>query len=77
VEVTGWISDAQMAQYYRDARVAAVPLRFGAGVKRKVVEALSEGLPLVTTPTGVQGLPGLDQIIPVHGSAADLARELL
>jgi GT2 family glycosyltransferase len=77
VEVTGWISDAQMARYYRDARVAAVPLRFGAGVKRKVVEALSEGLPLVTTPTGAQGLPGLDQIIPVHRSATDLARELL
>jgi hypothetical protein len=28
-------------------------------VKLKVVEALSAGLPLVTTPVGAQGLPGL------------------
>ena len=65
VEVTGWISDAQMALYYGSSRVAVAPLRFGAGVKGKVVEALREGLPLVTTPTGIQGLPELNHIVPV------------
>ncbi len=39
------------------ARVAIIPLRQGAGVKLKVVEALREGLPLVTTPVGARGLP--------------------
>jgi O-antigen biosynthesis protein len=36
-------------------------LRCGAGVKLKVVEALRSGLPLVTTPIGAQGLPGLGE----------------
>ena len=49
------------ASLYRTARVAAVPLRYGAGVKLKVVEALREGLPLVTTSIGAQGMPGLEQ----------------
>ena len=77
VDVTGWISDARLAQYYQESRVAVVPLRFGAGVKGKVVEALHEGLPLVTTATGVQGIPGLDAIVPVCDCPSDIARELL
>jgi len=66
VEVTGYISDEALSRLYERARVAIVPLRFGAGVKGKVVEALSHGLPLVTTKTGAQGIPGLDTVIPVH-----------
>jgi O-antigen biosynthesis protein len=57
IEVSGWVSSEALNQYYESARVAVVPLRFGAGVKLKVVEAFVEGVPLVTTPTGVQGLP--------------------
>jgi GT2 family glycosyltransferase len=61
VEVTGFVSDAELQRRYARARVAVVPLRYGAGVKNKVVEALQQGLPLVTTPVGVQGLPGVEQ----------------
>jgi len=39
VVVTGQISDAELADWYASARVAVAPLRFGAGVKGKVVEA--------------------------------------
>jgi O-antigen biosynthesis protein len=62
ISVTANVSDAALREFYRTSRVAVVPLRYGAGVKLKVVEALREGLPLVTTPTGAQGLPGLDQV---------------
>ena len=60
VEVTGFVSDDALARRYRHARVAVVPLRYGAGVKSKVVEALQQGLPLVTTTVGAQGLPGVE-----------------
>ena len=39
-----------------------VPLRYGAGVKSKVVEAMQQGLPLVTTAVGAQGLPDIEQV---------------
>jgi GT2 family glycosyltransferase len=74
VVVTGFVSDEELAERYTRARVALIPLRFGAGVKSKVVEALREGLPLITTPVGAQGLDGLDEIIPVHESPGMLAR---
>ena len=59
VTVTADVSDADLSAFYARARVAVVPLRFGAGMKLKVVEALRGGVPLVTTPTGAQGLAGL------------------
>jgi len=49
-----------------------VPLRFGAGVKGKIVEALSRGLPLVTTSTGAQGIPGLADIVPVQNEVGQI-----
>jgi GT2 family glycosyltransferase len=60
VEVAGRVSEDELRARYARARVAIVPLRVGAGVKSKVVEALREGLPLVTTTVGAQGLPGLE-----------------
>ena len=64
------VTDAELEAAYDRARVAVVPLRCGAGVKLKVVEALRAGVPLVTTPVGAQGLPGLSQIIAVEDDAA-------
>jgi glycosyltransferase involved in cell wall biosynthesis len=60
------VSDAELAEAYGRARVAVVPLRCGAGVKLKVVEALHVGVPLVTTPVGAQGLPGIFRVCAVE-----------
>jgi O-antigen biosynthesis protein len=76
VTVTGYVTDGQLREVYRSARVAIVPLRTGAGVKGKVVEALHFGLPLVTTSVGAQGLPGLPTAIPVADDPWELAREI-
>lgn len=56
VLVTGYVSDAELDAYYARCRVAIAPLRFGGGMKGKVLEAMRHGLPMVTTRVGVQGL---------------------
>lgn len=40
------------------ARVCLAPLRFGAGLKGKLVDAMLAGTPCVTTPVGAEGLRG-------------------
>jgi glycosyltransferase involved in cell wall biosynthesis len=52
----GWAEDAQavMAQ----ARVCLAPLRFGAGVKGKLLEAMSCATPNVTSPLGAEAMHG-------------------
>ncbi len=76
VEVTGSLDAEALLALYARARAAIVPLRAGAGVKGKVVEALQQGLPLVTTPIGVEGLPGLEALVPVADEAGALAAAL-
>ena len=51
------VPEHELRGLYAKARVALVPLRFGAGIKLKMVEALREGVPAVSTPVGAQGLP--------------------
>jgi O-antigen biosynthesis protein len=73
IEVTGFVPDEELTRRYANARVAVCPLRYGAGVKLKVVEAMHHGVPLVTTPTGGQGLEGLNTVCEVHAEPVDFA----
>lgn len=61
--VTGYVSDDELAAFYQKVRVAVAPLRFGAGVKGKVVEAMRYGVPVVATSVGWQGLKGLGEAV--------------
>lgn len=76
ISVTGYVSDDRLLEFYRTSRVAVVPLRVGAGMKGKVIEALHHGLPLVTTPVGAQGLDGLERVVPVSTDPDWLARQI-
>ena len=67
VVVTGFVAD--VSPLYAAARLSVSPLRYGAGVKGKIVSALQEGVPVVTTPVGNEGL-GL-----VHGTEAWIAAD--
>jgi glycosyltransferase involved in cell wall biosynthesis len=63
VHVTGWIADDELDRRYRSVRLTVAPLRFGAGVKGKVLEAMRHGVPVVTTSTGLQGLEDLADVL--------------
>jgi glycosyltransferase involved in cell wall biosynthesis len=76
VEVTGYVTDEALSRLYDRHRVSVVPLRFGAGVKGKVVESLSRGLPLVTTSIGSQGILGLESVVPVHDDVPGIVAAL-
>jgi len=65
VLVTGFVTEEQLRGHYENARVVVVPLRYGAGIKGKVVEAMRYGVPVVTTSAGVQGMTGIERDLPV------------
>jgi glycosyltransferase involved in cell wall biosynthesis len=56
--VHGFVQD--LGPMLREARVSIAPLRYGAGMKGKVTEALAWGLPCVTTPAGAEGMDLVD-----------------
>lgn len=59
VTVLGPVVD--IVPHLHAARALVVPLRAGAGTRLKVIEALAAGLPVVSTPFGVEGLGLLPQ----------------
>lgn len=69
--VKGWAEDAR--QVMKQARVCIAPLRFGAGIKGKLAEAMLCGTPNVTTSIGIEGMHfGL----PWPGKVADSAEHI-
>lgn len=54
--VRGWADDAQ--QVMAAARVCLAPIRFGAGIKGKLADAMAAGTPSVTTRIGAESMHG-------------------
>lgn len=52
--VKGWVADSRAAM--RTARICLAPLAFGAGLKGKLLEAMCQGTPSVTTDIGAEGM---------------------
>ncbi len=54
VEVLGYVED--LSPVFEQARIFVAPLRYGAGVKGKVITSLRYGVPVVTTGIGNEGI---------------------
>ncbi|WP_027218664.1 glycosyltransferase [Butyrivibrio fibrisolvens] len=52
--VTGYVEDIR--PYFENSLCLIAPLLFGAGIKIKILEALSAGLPVVTNEVGAEGI---------------------
>ena len=52
--IKGWTSDLQ--NVFQNTRLNLAPLRFGAGIKGKLIDAMQSGTPSVTTSIGAEGM---------------------
>lgn len=77
VAILGQVSDERLATLYETASVAVVPLRFGGGVKGKVIEGFSKGIPVVATSVGMQGIPDPGSLAFVADEPEDFAAAVL
>jgi len=56
VSAVGFVAD--LTALYRECRLFVAPLTEGGGIKIKVLEAMARGIPVVSTPIGVEGIVG-------------------
>jgi glycosyltransferase involved in cell wall biosynthesis len=52
--VTGRVADVR--EYYAQADGMVVPLRYGSGTRLKILEAFAAGVPVISTPLGIEGI---------------------
>lgn len=57
VDYLGRVSDEELTAMYSASGAAIVPLRYGGGIKGKVIEAFARGVPVIMTDVGAQGIP--------------------
>ncbi|MEY4916848.1 MAG: hypothetical protein RL616_761 [Verrucomicrobiota bacterium] len=53
VQMVGWVPS--VLPYLERARLSVIPLRFGAGTKRKLLQTIVAGTPAVSTTCGIEG----------------------
>jgi glycosyltransferase involved in cell wall biosynthesis len=76
VDVVGYVTDP--TEWLARARLHVHPMRFGAGIKLKLIETMAAGLPFVTTRVGAEGL-GLGALgaLLVNDEPEEMARRTL
>ena len=77
VQVLGRISEEELSLQYRRARLVVAPLRYGAGVKGKIVEAMQHGVPTITTTVGAEGIPSAESALRITDEAASFADQVV
>lgn len=73
----GFVSDEELMELYSKCRIVVVPLRYGAGVKGKVVEAIYNGAPIVTTSVGAEGIAGVENVLKIEDDAESFAKTVI
>jgi len=56
IEITGYVAEAELQAYLRETAVFIVPLHAGGGMRVKILDAWSWGLPIVSTTIGAEGI---------------------
>jgi O-antigen biosynthesis protein len=76
VTVTGYVEHPE--PYFEKSRLFVAPLRFGAGMKGKIGQSMSLGLPTITTRIGAEGMGLQDHHdVLIADTAEDFARAIL
>ncbi len=75
--VHGFVTDEQLNEFYSNCRISVVPLRYGAGIKGKVIEAMKNGVPVVTTSIGAEGIIGAENILSIEDDETKFADAII
>ncbi len=79
VRLTGFVSDEEMAKLYQECLFTVSPIFDGSGIKMKLLDIMSYGVPVIASEASVEGLEKND-FLPVAKDAVEFqsfVRELL
>lgn len=70
IQVTGFVESIE--PYFQRATIVVAPMLTGAGIQNKIIQAMSYGCCVVTTPIGAEGLTINHNEIAVWGSESEM-----
>ena len=75
VEITGKVDDVR--EYMKHCKVSVCSTKIAGGVQNKILEAMSMGIPVVTTPEGAEGIGATEDILAVAKTNEDYAQKVI
>lgn len=75
IKVHNCVSDTELEKYYKSC-ISVIPLRYGAGVKGKVLEAMHYHTPFVSTRIGLEGIQGIEDAKKAANTPVEFANEI-
>lgn len=69
VKILGFVDNIDV--YMNSCSAFIAPLRFGGGIKTKILTAMSYGAPVITTPIGAEGIIGKEGVTHLIGQTAE------
>jgi glycosyltransferase involved in cell wall biosynthesis len=69
IKITGFVPD--ITPFFQNSFCMVAPLLLGAGIKIKILEAMSAGLPVLTNAIGIEGIPAKDGVHYLHCETPD------
>ena len=76
-DLRGYVSDEELLQLYNDTRIVVAPLRYGAGIKGKIIEAMANGAAIITTNCGAEGIVDAPYFMKIQDDALSFAGEII
>lgn len=77
VSILGFVEEKELERLYANCKMVVIPLRYGAGVKGKLLEALYYGCPVVTTSVGAEGVEGIENVAIIEDDATKFAASVI
>ena len=59
IEVTGWVDDMRMS--YAESKIFVAPMIIGSGLQNKLLEAMAQGIPCITSSLANEALGAQDK----------------
>lgn len=66
-----------IGDYLSRAKVCLCPLRYGSGIKTKILEAFAFGIPVVTNWVGAEGIPRAEKCMVIKSTTAEIAQQVI
>ena len=76
-DLRGFVPDDELIRLYNDTRIVIAPLRYGAGIKGKIIEAMANGAAIITTSCGAEGIVDAPYFMKIQDDALGFAGEII
>lgn len=77
IKIIGYLSESELNNLYSKVRLSIAPLRYGAGIKGKIIDSLYHSTPVVTTPIGLEGINNSSDLIKSSDTEEDFAQKII